>query len=134
MAGQDIRRYLGLIDAALTAWDLLDEAESGPWTFYHTDLFDQTMATLRRQYPDLPARIGAVLKQKLPNPLAPEAKFGRHDGPLTFLPGYRHCHLAYDALLIYRLVSGRRLELSAVGRHEDIEGKRAKGLAKRLAA
>lgn len=84
--------------------------------------------------PDLDTKLARFLAIKLPNPLSRDALFGKHDRPFTGpLVGYWHCHMAADAILIYRL-RDRSVQLMLICQHGEIEGKRLKATARRLAA
>lgn len=120
-AGSLIRQWLDLLEAIET-----------PWVIARGRLFDQSLEQMATKVPDLRERLARFATVKLPNPLSREAVFGKHDTAFTLMPGFRHCHLAPDAILIYRLV-GRCVQLVLICQHHDIEGKRIRALGKRLA-
>ena len=123
MAVPSIRFFLDLIEAA-----------QAPWGVSKTSLFDQSVQVMLPKVPDLRERLQRFIDLKLPNPLDPNAKAGKHDRPFTnILVGFWHCHLAPDAILVYRLAN-RSIQLVLVCQHADIEGKRLMQTAKRLAA
>jgi mRNA-degrading endonuclease YafQ of YafQ-DinJ toxin-antitoxin module len=122
MAGAILRHYIDLI-----------EAVTAPWGVSYSDLFQASLITMLPKVPDLPDRLKRFISIKLPNPMDRNALVGKHDRPFTGpLVGFWHCHLAPDAILIYRL-QNRSVQLVAICQHADIEGKRAKTMAKRLA-
>jgi mRNA-degrading endonuclease YafQ of YafQ-DinJ toxin-antitoxin module len=122
MAEPTIRAYLALIEAA-----------QAPWGISRTDLFDTSFQAMLTKVPDLRERLTRFTAIKLPNPLSATAQAGKHDRPFTaVLVGFWHCHLAADLILIYRL-HNRCVQLVLLCQHADIEGKRAKAMAKKLA-
>jgi mRNA-degrading endonuclease YafQ of YafQ-DinJ toxin-antitoxin module len=122
MAEPTIRAYLALIEAAQAAWGVS-----------RTDLFDTSLQAMLMKVPDVRERLTRFIGIKLPNPLSNTALAGKHDRPFTGpLVGFWHCHLAADLILIYRL-QDRCVQLVLLCQHADIEGKRAKTIAKKLA-
>lgn len=110
----------------------LIEAVQAPWGVSKTPLFDPSMQTMLPKVPDLRDRLQRFINIKLPNPIDPHAKAGKHDRPFTHvLVGFWHTHLAPDAILIYRLIN-RTIQLVAVCQHADIEGRRLEQMAKKL--
>jgi mRNA-degrading endonuclease YafQ of YafQ-DinJ toxin-antitoxin module len=122
MAGSALRYLIDLIEAA-----------QAPWGISKTTLFDDSLQTMLARVPDLRDRLKRFIAIKLPNPLSPHALAGKHDRPFTaVLVGFWHCHLAADAILIYRL-DRHTVQLVMLCQHAEIEGKRQKSVAKRLA-
>jgi mRNA-degrading endonuclease YafQ of YafQ-DinJ toxin-antitoxin module len=118
--------------AALRAYIDLIEAAQQPWGISRTPLFDESFQRLRTKYPDLGERLQRFIDIKLPDPIT--ARAGKHDRPFTaMLVGFWHCHLAPDAILIYRLAN-RSIQLVLVCQHADIEGKRLRQTARKLGA
>ena len=112
--------------------DLIEAADT-PWGVSKTPAFDPSFNAMLPKVPDLDERLARFLNIKLPNPLSPTAKAGKNDRPFTVpLQPFWHAHLAPDAILIYRLLN-RTIQLVLVCQHADIEGKRMKLMAKRLA-
>lgn len=123
MAGSILRYYIGLV-----------EAITAPWGASYGDLFQASLLAMLPKVPDLSDRLKRFIAIKLPNPMDRHALVGKHDRPFTGpLVGFWHCHLAADAILIYRL-HNRCVQLNMICQHADIEGKRAKAVAKRLAS
>ena len=123
MAAEALRFYIDLIEAAQAPpWRA---AAVGPY-------FKASLDAMEKKYPDLLARLDRFIDVKVPNPLA--AKYGKTDGPFSdYLRGFWHCHLAPDAILIYRL-RNRTVELALICQHDDLSRKRIKTLDKQLAA
>lgn len=97
-----------------------------------SSIFAESLAATRRIFPDIDEKIKRFVATKLPNPIAREAKYGKHDGPMTGpLAGFYHCHLRDDAILIYRL-AGRSILMVCVVSHAETEGKRGKKLRNNL--
>lgn len=102
------------------------------WKVVMSNIFDETLRHTRRIFPDIDEKLGKFVQTKLPNPLDPNNRYGKHDRPCTHeLSGFMHCHLRDDAILIYSLAN-HALNLIAVVSHADIEGKRLKQTAKRM--
>ena len=118
--GSVIRRWLDLIEAVQAAWGIA----RGPQ-------FEASLRQMMARVPDLPERLARFTSIKLPNPLSRDAVVGKNDAALTLLPGYWHCHLAPDAILIYRL-RNRAVELVLICQHDDIQGKRIRHIARVL--
>jgi mRNA-degrading endonuclease YafQ of YafQ-DinJ toxin-antitoxin module len=117
----------------IRTWLDLIEAIQNPWTIDPTDLFNESFRAMLTRVPDLRDRLKRFADIKLPNPISRDALVGKHDRPFTgLLVGYWHCHLAPDAVLIYRL-KNHAVQLLLVCQHQDIEGKRAKAVLKTLA-
>jgi len=82
-------------------------------------------------FPDIREKLNKFLATKMENPLT--TRYGKHDSPMRgHLAGFWHCHLRDDAVLIYDL-SDRVLTLVYLTPHAEIEGKRLKSTAMRLA-
>ena len=124
MAGSiEIRQWLDLIEAIQT-----------PWGISKSSLFDASVTEMTARVPDLAAKVKRFIDIKLPNPLNRDALVGKHDRPFTgAMVGYWHCHVATDAILIYRL-ENRSVQLCLVCQHKDLEGKRLGVTVKRLRA
>ncbi len=123
MAGDALSRFRAIVEAAQAAWQISQ-----------SPIFAPSLVEHLRVFPDLKEKLAKFTQVKLPNPLEPGARYGKHDGPFTGpLVGFFHCHLRDDAILIYRLVN-RCVHLIAIVSHAEIEGKRHKQTAKRLAA
>jgi mRNA-degrading endonuclease YafQ of YafQ-DinJ toxin-antitoxin module len=111
----------------------LIEAAQAPWTISKTPAFDASIQVMLPKVHDLRERLQRFIDIKLPNPLAATARAGKNDRPFTaLLVGFWHCHLAPDAILIYRLAN-HSIQLILVCQHADIEGKRLQQMGKRLA-
>jgi mRNA-degrading endonuclease YafQ of YafQ-DinJ toxin-antitoxin module len=122
-AAPSIRHFINLMEA------LLFEAQE--WAVARTDLFDASLAEHMAVFPDLNEKLIKFLDVKSHNPLA--SRYGKHDGPMTaLLKGFFHCHLRDDAVLIYKL-ERHTIVLVAIVKHSEIEGKRLKKTAARLA-
>lgn len=122
MACEPLRHFINLVEAA-----------QAPWGVSQSPIFDATLTDHERVFPDLSEKLAKFISVKLPNPLAPTARYGKHDSPMTGpLVGFFHCHLRDDAILIYRL-RNRTVFLVAIVAHSEIEGKRAKLTGKKLA-
>lgn len=117
----DLRSYIDLI-----------EAQQRDWSVWRSPIFQETLKEHLRVFPDLVDKLEKFLHTKLPNPMSPDARYGKHDGPMTPpLNGFYHCHLRDDAILVYKL-KGSELRLVAIVSHAEIEGKRLKKTKKRL--
>ncbi len=123
MALQSLRHYI----------DLIEDVQAGPWGITKTALFDETFSSMLTKVPDLRERLKKFIEVKSPNPMM--NRYGKNDGPFTHsqLRGILHCHLAPDAILLYRLLN-RTIQLMMVCQHADIEGRRLKQTIRRLAA
>jgi mRNA-degrading endonuclease YafQ of YafQ-DinJ toxin-antitoxin module len=115
-----IRHYIDLIEAAQD------------WGISQSPVFAQSLADNMRIFPDLKEKLAKFVQVKLPNPIGPNARYGKHDSPMTGpLVGFYHCHLRDDAILIYNLVN-RCVNLVIIVSHAEIEGKRAKLTGKKI--
>ncbi len=122
MACETLRYFIDLVEGAQT-----------PWGISRSPVFDDSLTNHERVFPDLNEKLAKFINVKLPNPIAPTARYGKHDSPMTGpLVGFFHCHLRDDAILIYRL-RNRTVYLVAIVSHSEIEGKRAKLTGKKLA-
>jgi mRNA-degrading endonuclease YafQ of YafQ-DinJ toxin-antitoxin module len=122
MAREGLRSLIDLIEAA-----------QAPWGMSQSPIFAASLKEHERVFPDLKEKIAKFTGVKLPNPLGPQAKYGKHDSPMTGpLVGFWHCHLRDDAILIYNFAN-RCVNLVVIVSHAEIEGKRAKLTGKRIA-
>lgn len=122
MAGERLRTLIDLIEAA-----------QSPWGISQSPIFADSLVEHQRVFPDLKEKLAKFVSVKLPNPLAPHAKYGKHDSPMTGpLVGFWHCHLRDDAILVYNF-NNRCVNLVVIVSHAEIEGKRAKLTGKRIA-
>lgn len=126
MAFASLRYLIDLIEGKKQA------VPQQPWTVAPSDLFADSVAAIQKTFPDIKEKIEKFIQVKLPNPLDPSARYGKHDRPMVHaLAGLLHCHLRDDAILIYDL-RGRTLVMVAVVTHADIEGKRLRSTANRM--
>lgn len=122
MAGEALRHFIDLIEAA-----------QAPWGISQSPIFVASLDENLRIFPDLKEKLAKFTSVKLPNPVAPQARYGKHDSPMTGpLVGFWHCHLRDDAILIYNFAN-RCVNLVCIVSHAEIEGKRAKLTGKRIA-
>ena len=112
--------------------DLIEAAQAAPWRANPVGpFFKSSVDSMEKKYPDLLTRLDRFIDVKTPNPLA--IKYGKTDGPFSdYLRGFWHCHLAPDAILIYRL-RNRIIEMAIIVQHDDLSRKRIKTLDKQLA-
>lgn len=104
-----------------------------PWTVDYSAIFQDSFKAHSVVFPDLGDKLKKFIEIKLPNPIDPSNRYGKHDGPFTGpLVGFWHCHLRDDAILIYKL-QNRSILLVCVVAHAEIEGKRAQKMAKKIA-
>ena len=114
----------GLIEAASKP------AAAAEWKISRGPLFNDSVQSLIRTYPDLAEKLSKFWTVKKDNPLS--SPYGKHDRPMTGpLTGLWHCHLHANAVLIYCL-RNHCVHLVAVLPHSDLEGKRLKNTAMRL--
>lgn len=113
--------------------DYLTLLEAGePWGVSYSDLFGESLRENTRIFPDLPERVEKFIDAKINDPLS--IRYGKHDRPMTgALVGFWHTHLKDDAVLVYNLVN-RCINLVYIAKHSEIEGKRLRKTADRLAA
>lgn len=117
-----LRHYIDVVKA-------LFEAQQ-PWGVSQSDMFEDSLKDNMIVFPDLREKLAKFVDVKCDNPLM--ARYGKHDRPFTGpLVGFWHCHLRDDAILIYNL-KNRCVNLVAIVKHSDIEGKRAVKTGKRL--
>jgi len=93
--------------------------------------FKETYRAFAEQHPAIKARIKIFneLKRLIPpGQLPAEMNDARLNAPLE---DYRHCHLGEDIILIYTH-EGDDVTLYTVCQHDELTGKRAKSMAKRL--
>ncbi len=108
-------------------------ADTRPWAIERVPLFKETHDKARTVFPDIDSKLEKFIDLKLPNPIDPSRRFGKHDSPFSaLLKGFWHCHLRDDAVLIYKL-QDRKIKLIAVVPHADMERSRLRLLAKKLA-
>jgi mRNA-degrading endonuclease YafQ of YafQ-DinJ toxin-antitoxin module len=104
---------------------------SSEWRVDRSEIFDESLNRMTVVFADLPDKLGKFLTTKIVNPIV--HRYGKHDRRLTGdLAGFYHCHLRDDAVLIYSLAN-RVMTLIYVAPHAEIEGKRLKLTARRLA-
>lgn len=127
MALLSLRYFIDLIEGKKHG----AENASEPWKIVYAPIFQESLVERMRVFPDIREKLAKFIEVKLADPLS--ARYGKHDGPMTaMLTGFMHCHLRDDAILIYNR-KNRVFELVAIVPHADIEGKRLKQTAKRLA-
>ena len=88
------------------------------WQKVKTDAISEAMTAFDRCKRAIP-----------PEPLPAKMNDHKLDGPLK---GFMECHLADDALLIYKPIAGGAIKLLRVCTHADLKGPKAKVLAKQL--
>jgi mRNA-degrading endonuclease YafQ of YafQ-DinJ toxin-antitoxin module len=121
MARHGLRHFINLV-----------EANSQDWVAQPSDIFVDSLKATRRIFSDIDEKVARFVDVKLPNPISRDAKYGKHDGPMTGpLAGFYHCHLRDDAILIYRL-TGKTVLMICIVSHAETEGKRGKKLRKQL--
>lgn len=107
-------------------------AEQTPWTVDYASIFQDSFKQHQVVFNDLGDKLKKFLDVKLPNPIDPNNRYGKHDGPFTGpLVGFWHCHLRDDAILIYKL-AGRSILLVCIVSHSEIEGKQAQKMARKI--
>jgi mRNA-degrading endonuclease YafQ of YafQ-DinJ toxin-antitoxin module len=101
------------------------------WSVEKSIDFERTLARMRVTFPDLPEKLEKFLATKIDDPVF--SKYGKHDRRMVgHLHGLYHCHLRDDAVLIYAL-SQKVIRLICVTPHAEIEGRRLKLTAQRIA-
>jgi mRNA-degrading endonuclease YafQ of YafQ-DinJ toxin-antitoxin module len=127
MAGfPELRALIDLIEGKK------NKAPQQPWSVQPSTLFAESLVKVRRIFPDIDEKLKKFTAVKLPNPLDPNARYGKHDRPMTGpLAGFMHCHLRDDAILIYTL-QNRTLNLIIVVSHDEIDGGKLRPMAARL--
>ena len=126
MAVFSLRYYIDLLEARA------QERDMSPWPINVEPLFTETFQEMVGERANLEEKLTQFVAQKTPDPLS--RRFGQYDRPFTgpAIKGFQHCHLAPNVVLIYTL-SKRKINLIMVCSHSEVEGKRIKITAKRIA-
>jgi mRNA-degrading endonuclease YafQ of YafQ-DinJ toxin-antitoxin module len=104
-------------------------AETSEVTFAWGKLFVKSYIEMKTKYPNLDKKYDEFIKIKSANI---RDNYGTHDYALVgILAGFKHCHLAPDAILIYR-VKDKTVEMLFMCQHDDMKQKNAKRLANKL--
>lgn len=94
--------------------------------------FYETLADFQRRFPAISTTFGAFLTAKIQRPPAMLSR-GMRDHTLGgVLAGFRECHLAHDACLIYT-DKNDVVTLVTILDHDDMSGAKARAAARKFA-
>lgn len=108
-------------------------SEQGATGFFWGPAFEDSYIEKKESHPGMDAKYDEFVRVKSADI---NARFGSKDYPFNSkgnanLAGYMHCHLAGDALLIYRR-DGNSIVMVYVATHREINEKNAKTTVKKF--